>query len=615
MDTVSSGTANEINGYQWKVTEKGTYYTENGTTRVPNDVTFTSCGDSATGVTITTQGGEDDKATRHAKVTVTNDKTECGSITVSKTLLRNGVPDEKAHTNKTVVFGLYTDENAEHPVKVNGSNENRTVTVTLGVDADGHTTYTTTESVLNSSTGKYEDTIVERSYGESWGSKTFDNLPYETVVSPGAADEIRTPITYYVFELENKGTSGSPDWQPIKNTKAQFSFDSEAKEYVVAGKTGVYELSHGADTRDITVKYTNSLIEKGKIKVTKRIVDENGAVQTDATGTFKVGLFTLDDNKTPETKSDDKFVLVKGRAYTVEVKSGGTGEVSFENLDFDVDNGTTYYVFEVDEQNRPVVKGEEVAGYKVDYEGTKIDDIPTDTYGGQKFTLTAAQHDFDGATPTGSQTANPGGATIKNIATESEFQIVKVDRQSWEGAPAGNKDDAKKLVGAEFTMRQIKPDQAFSNSGVAYANETTITQSADTNGVARFEKVGTGYYEIKETKSPTGYLVVGDSTVYLKVSGGQVKFLQKGSGAPNTWEVINEASYQVQDGSNLMSYAKAVEASGGSAAVPATVTVGNVAGPELPSTGGPGLYPLLFTGVALALASALALALETVKRG
>jgi hypothetical protein len=114
---------------------------------------------------------------------------------------------------------------------------------------------------------------------------------------------------------------------------------------------------------------------------------------------------------------------------------------------------------------------------------------------------------------------------------------------------------------------------------------------------------------VTETASPTGYLVVGQSTFYIKIDGGRATLLHKGTGVPNMWSAATTTDLYSNTNTdcNLMEYKVAIA---GATSTDAQITVGNVAGPELPSTGGPGLWPLLFAGVVFTIASAAALLFE-----
>lgn len=653
-----------ISGYRWEVTETGTYYTYDGTTlsMVDGDGThvgkdedgsWNAAGDGSAKVSITgndapgtgdsgvvlSAGSEDEKSPRNAEITITNNKTETGSITVEKNLFYNGAPDETKR-GKKVKFGLYSDVAAEQQVDnpyVDGT-QHYVLDVELGKDYTDSEHYTVQEERNGTMTD------VTKTYSASWGSRRFSGLPYK--------DSEGKDITYYVYEMEKIVEGDVEIWRPVTDGKASLTFDNVTKEYTVVGDSEGRVLEH--EDRDQTAKFVNSIKEQGKIKVTKQVFQSDGetldaeanAKSGDPGAKFKIGLFTarVDDNNTPDNPDDDTttYALVPGRILQVEIgkdsagnlQTGdaykGVGEVTFDKLDFAAgEYGTTYYVFEVDAKGDPVIPVQEVEGsdvlgdYKVSYPRAGIT---------QGFTLTQEKHDYTAETSSGTQDV---GATVKNTRniTKADLRILKVDKQSWVDAAAAVVADptstatATPLQGATFTLKQLDEEQQFNNDGVAYKpSGIEMTAVTTAEGVATFQDVTTGWYEVKEAASPTGYLVVGDSTVYLKIDNGAVVFLQKEQGVmPKNWAVAS--SIDIYDATtnpnrNVMSYAAAtpaVEADPennveAQADVPATATVGNVAGPELPSTGGPGLWPLVYAGAALFAASVVSLALER-KRG
>ncbi|MBR3317777.1 MAG: Cna B-type domain-containing protein [Atopobiaceae bacterium] len=630
-----------IAGYKWQVTETGSYYTyekkqnsdeyelkmvdgsgthekdaekggwanaADGSAKVTiasnDEVSYSANGQSGDSGVVLSAGTENEKSPRNAEITITNRKSETGSITVNKTMLRNGIADATRAGNE-IKFGLYkgtppTTENAVKDPK--GDTKNYVATVTLGKDANGNTTY--------------EEGGQTKTYDGSWGAATFSDLQYK--------DDQGEPITYYVYELDGNG-------DPITTLKKELTFRvnnaSVEDEYTIVqdnkGKTLEHDAnpSDGTDTANQTASFTNNRYEKGRIKVTKRILGDNNTVDTTATGTFKVGLFTLatDDKGTTDTADDTQYYkLVPGRTLDVEVTQGGTADVVFENLNFDIDRGTTYYVFEVNEQNEPVAQDGYAGAYQVGYpEGTAIQDAPIVTKTGQKFELMASQYKYDGETPTGSQTANPVGAIVNNTPSSVDIRVLKVDKRTYNYNVSDPVADATKLAGAKFTLTQIDENVVLPASGAVTQKQGTTTRESDatavnndaTDGLVTFGDVTVGYYEAKETAFPTGYVLVGDSTFYFKVAGGKVVFLQKEENKkPSDWTAMTAESIATYNStthgnSNIMRYEAATT---GQNAVPATVTVGNVAGAELPSTGGEGTSVSMILG-AIMLVSSLAL--------
>ena len=474
----------EVNGYAWQVTQSGTYYTLSGSERVEHE------GDVGHGV-ILSAGTEDDKAPRNAEVTVTNNKTETGSIKVNKALLYNGAADTTKN-GSTIRFGLY---NATPPTSEGKVDE---VTVTIGDAGED---------------GK--------------GIATFDDLAFGT---------------YYVYELDSNG-------QPVTGSSAIFF--AGVPSYVVSGNNKAQVLDH--TNKDVTLSFTNSLLEKGSIEVTKRVRTAADTADTSASGsTFTVGLFT---------KDGDEYKPVAGRTQTVTVGTNGEGSATFQNLDFAAGaEGTTYYVFEVDADGNRLDANATSNGYRVTYANAGI----------HGFMLTQAQHDF----------AGDGGATVANTAVPVDLRIAKVDKL----------DTSTKLPGAVFALRQIDESDA---EKVSYKQGGIQKESPATNadGETLISGISNGFYEVTETAAPTGYVLTGGRTFYFKVANGTVTFLKAEVGkAPSAWS----ATLQSTADSNVLSYVP--PSTSGDVQTPATVTVGNNKGNVLPSSGGPGTYAMVVCG-------------------
>lgn len=116
-----------------------------------------------------------------------------------------------------------------------------------------------------------------------------------------------------------------------------------------------------------------------------------------------------------------------------------------------------------------------------------------------------------------------------------------------------------------------------------------------------FDGLSPGYYEIKETKTPEGYVTTGTDCFYIRVNNNGVSLIQPDLSKPaEQWSVI---------GSSDMVYT--FTAAQGE--TPATAYVGNTPGAELPHTGGIGTSHLYLTGGLMTLAAGLILYLKRKK--
>lgn len=148
--------------------------------------------------------------------------------------------------------------------------------------------------------------------------------------------------------------------------------------------------------------------------------------------------------------------------------------------------------------------------------------------------------------------------TIVNTDLPASFELVKVEK--------GKPD--KKIPGAVFTLRRVKATAPYD-----YAEDKAVTKTTDANGQITFDNLIEGYYEVKETKLPAGYINAGQEACYIKVSAGTVVLVEKDN---NGWKKVAS----VDDGK--FTYIAASEQT------PAKITVENTPGAELPAAGGVG---------------------------
>jgi LPXTG-motif cell wall-anchored protein len=164
-----------------------------------------------------------------------------------------------------------------------------------------------------------------------------------------------------------------------------------------------------------------------------------------------------------------------------------------------------------------------------------------------------------------------------------DLLVEKVDKQ----------DTAVRLNGATLTLRQIDPEKEGSMDtrtleGGRTETQTTSGEGSD-EGTLTFDSLGEGYYEIKETKAPSNYILRADTAFYIRIVGHQVQLLQKDvHKSAKSWKVI-AADYSFISVEN------------------ATATVFNSTGAALPHTGGPGTRLFMIFGAFLIAGAGLLL--------
>ena len=173
------------------------------------------------------------------------------------------------------------------------------------------------------------------------------------------------------------------------------------------------------------------------------------------------------------------------------------------------------------------------------------------------------------------------GITANNLPIG--FDILKVD----------TKDNSRKLPGAIFTLKKLDEDDQLhypvpTNNGTFTGTIIGTSETAQETGLAPFEELLPGYYEVSETKTPTGYIILDDGSFYLKVDkSGDIKLLKKQT-QDETFTWVEAAPEEMVGNSSLVS-----SLSSGGRTI--EITVRNEPGAELPYTGGPGtrLYTIL----------------------
>ena len=210
------------------------------------------------------------------------------------------------------------------------------------------------------------------------------------------------------------------------------------------------------------------------------------------------------------------------------------------------------------------------------------DDLPKYAANGNEYVYYAYEIDYTGAAGATEMTTtysdgDDGTLVVTNTPTIPEEQsfdlnILKVDEN----------DADTKLDGATFVLHRLVYDAETSAISYEEGFEKTVT-TAD-GGKALFDELSSGYYEVKETGLPNGYVLVGDGAFCVKVSAAGIDLVKREADkAPSEWQVVST------DGP--VTFAAEDETY--------TATVANEPGSPLPHTGGPGVVPLMLLGVFL----------------
>lgn len=168
-----------------------------------------------------------------------------------------------------------------------------------------------------------------------------------------------------------------------------------------------------------------------------------------------------------------------------------------------------------------------------------------------------------------------GTANIDNYLPV-DLTILKVDSNGM----------TKALKGATFTIQQIDETASVLSliSGTLATAETNgeIPGETGDDGVATFTGLSAGYYIVKETKLPAGYIQTDTGSFYIRVKYGEVKLVERDGTGWKESDGNEKLIFTAANGSN-----------------PASVKVGNEPGAALPNTGGPGTKLLYLLGILL----------------
>ena len=346
------------------------------------------------------------------------------------------------------------------------------------------------------------------------------------------------------WEYVSEYTGNGEDWRwVLENLDA---YDEDGNEYTY------YVIETAPDQSLNEVTYDDNGLKDSDEKDTITINNKQKVGSVEVTKTF-AGL--------PATSLLTGFKItatytVKGEQKTVELTpstQGVTGNGTTEPYKWTIGNlpiGTVVTFTE---------SGYEVSGYKV-------------------VTNPAADGNDVSATATAAET--PGHASFINTYTEDAkvtLDILKIEKDK----------PGQKLENATFTLRKINSEITASEPSYTNPNDSGITATTNGQGEASFADLENGYYEIRETGVPTGYVVTGDAVCYIRVVNGVAEMI-KVNAAGNDWETVN----------SMGNY----EFAAASATDDAKLTVSNEPGAELPAAGGTG--PMLINILGSTLISA-----------
>ena len=551
----------------------------------------------------------------------TND-VQTGSLEIKKNVTYNGNTSfndkAKAALRGEYTFTVYLDEACETPYQVN--NVTKSVTLTIAEDMQSKSTTVTDLPVGNywiketeSDNGVYplqnpipvtvtaNSTSTASATPKAEFTNNYTDGPDEAFISVTKKltgikhDELQKLQNFKITVKDNNGTSyeltkstfgfqstGDTIWSwkipniPISST---LTYTVEEEGYKIEG----YNVTPSGFDQGITLSpATMDFVYKGKIDTT------NSHTDWDVDNTIFAASLTkgVDDNNKSIIFITKKSLSLSQRKAVKEVlipilaekDSGGnwTGiaddHIYFYSVDlhpngFAVAGSTITF----DVENKVVKFGDKSQWKHVAY-----------------------------ATFTVDESSESGDINVTNAYSEIPvaIDIIKVAKNTLDS------ETKTYLEGAEFTITQL--DENGSGDYKKKSGSTDPTElffkeivTTDKNGKGTCNSLLSGYYEIKETKAPGGYVMTPEAA-YIKVSGGIVQRISKAVDDTATtdkdeskvvnWPTVAEASTE-----GMIRFKAAIAASGTAEATNAAITVGNDQGVELPQTGGIGTT--LFTAL------------------
>jgi len=339
---------------------------------------------------------------------------------------------------------------------------------------------------------------------------------------------------------------------------------------------------------DNNIKYTNKAV-LGDLMLKKRVtVNRTPTDTTLSDGTYVLNVAGKADTATAGKSYTIKITVVNGVAASATIRDNTAEEPA--DTPATLDNGAVSLL--------NLTPGE--------YTVTEDEDSKTIC----TLVSSSKASDGQGSTETRSITVNVAAGTSNvtlvtfvNDCVRVGIDILKVNKE--------NRQDH--LPGAVFTITKL--DDAASKSGhIVYKMKEGSTteyeftaQSEPTasegpgKGTTSFSGLSNGYYEIKETQMPAGFVMTGDETVYIKIDNYIASYLAVPSeeNTPITdWAVITETS--TDDVIQIITSGAADDpATSEDEMVNTALSIGNTPGKELPSTGGAGTGLIYLLGVML----------------
>ncbi|WP_442868102.1 SpaA isopeptide-forming pilin-related protein [Bacillus cereus group sp. TH150LC] len=382
-------------------------------------------------------------------------------------------------------------------------------------------------------------------------TKALSDAEFEVYKDGKKVETLRTDKTGKVISQKLE-----PGKYTLKETKAPQGYKllkEEIEVVVEANKVVQVQVENAKELGSLQVIKKDA--ESGKVlsDAEFRLKNENGQVVGEAKTTNKDGVVKF-ENLVPgkytleETKAPEGYKAVE---VTVEVNVVANEVVKQEVMNEKLTG--QFEVVKVDANDKTkLLSGAEFAVYK---DGKKVAELKTDE-SGKVMSPKLPLGEY-----TVKETKAPEGYKLSNkewkVTIQNENEIVKLEVEnekilgSLQIIKTDDKDQTKRLAGAEFTLKDVK-------GNVVKEGITT-----DKSGTVKVDGLVPGEYTLEETKAPEGYeltkqvihvTVDGEKIVDVKVTNskslGQFEIVKVD--AEDKAKVLSDAEFEVyKDGKKV----------------------------------------------------------------
>ncbi|MFJ1137424.1 collagen binding domain-containing protein [Bacillus thuringiensis] len=455
------------------------------------------------------------------------------------------VTDDKGEAlSKQLPVGSYTLKEVEAPKGYELSSSS----VSVDVEANKVVTVdVVNKKIPEKVTGQFE--IVKVDAEDK--TKVLSDAEFEVYKDGKKVDTLRTDKTGKVVSQKLE-----PGKYTLKETKAPQGYKllkEEIEVVVEANKVVEVQVENAKELGSLQVIKKDS--ESGKVLAGAefKLKNEAGQVVGEAKTTNKDGVvkfeslvpgkYTLEETKAPEG--------YKALEVTVEVNVVANEVVKQEVMNEKVMG--QFEIVKVDANDKTkLLSGAEFEVYK---DGKKVAELKTDE-SGKVMSPKLPLGEY-----TVKETKAPAGYKLSNkewkVTIQNEKEVVKVEAEnekilgSLQIIKMDDKDQTKRLVGAEFTLKDAK-------GNVVKEGITT-----DKSGTVKVDGLVPGEYTLEETKAPEGYeltkqiihvTVDGEKVIDVKVTNGKSlgQFEIVKVDAEDKTKVLSDAEFEVyKDGKKV----------------------------------------------------------------